>query len=82
MAIDPNEIEAPEPEDTPGEESQEVNPDAGEESQEIPPHSHVLTLANGAVHYYDATDGEPNGPVPTEIDGVPVVHVAHAGEAV
>lgn len=70
------------PEETTGEESQETGEATGEESQEVPAHSHVLTLANGSVHYYDATDGEPNGPVPTEIDGVAVVHVAHAGEAV
>lgn len=63
------------------EESQETGDNAEEESQEVPPHSHVLTLANGKIHYYDAADGEPNGPVPNEIDGVPVVHVAHAGEA-
>lgn len=71
MTVDPNEIEAPEPQDN-----------AGEESQDTPVHSHVLTLANGNIHYYDAADGEPNGPVPTEIDGVPVVHVAHAGEGI
>lgn len=82
MTVDPNEIEASEPEDNAGEESQETGEKVGEESQEIPPHSHVLTLANGTVHYYDAADGEPNGPVPTEIDGVPVVHVAHAGEGI
>jgi len=76
MTVDPNEIEAPEPEDV------ERQEEAGEESQEIPPHSHVLTLANGTVHYWDAADGEPNGPVPTQVNGVPVVHVAHAGEAV
>jgi hypothetical protein len=83
MTVDPNEIEAPESEES-GEESQEHGQnEAGEESQDAQstPHSHVLTLANGKTHLWDAADGEPNGPVPTEIDGVPVVHVAHAGEA-
>lgn len=81
MTVDPNEIEAPEDVET-GKESQDTGEESGEGSQEVPPHSHVLTLANGSTHYYDAADGEPNGPVPTEIDGVPVVHVAHAGEGI
>lgn len=51
-----------------------------EESKEIPPHSHILTLADGTTHYYDAADGEPNGPVPSHINDVPVVSVTHAYE--
>lgn len=50
---------------------------AGEESQEIPPHSHVLRLADGSVSYYDASENT-HGPVPTEVNGVPVVSVTHA----
>jgi hypothetical protein len=45
---------------------------------EIPPHTHVLFLANGTQVYYDAPADNPHGPVPTEVNGVPVVNHVHA----
>jgi hypothetical protein len=49
-----------------------------EEDKNIPPHSHVLFLANGEKVYYDAPAENPHGPVPSEVNGVPVVSHVHA----
>lgn len=44
------------------------------------PYSHVLLLADGSRKEWAADDANPHGPVPSEVDGVPVVNVVHAYE--
>lgn len=62
-------------------------PDTPSKPQESPrskgkvePHSHVLTLADGRMVRYSASDENPHAALPLEYDGVPVVHAAHAFE--
>lgn len=44
------------------------------------PYSHVLMLADGSRVEWAADDMDPHAAVPTQVNGVPVVAVAHAFE--
>lgn len=46
----------------------------------VEPHSHVLLLADGRTVRYSVDDLNPHGPLPSEVDGVPVVSAVHAYE--
>jgi hypothetical protein len=48
--------------------------------EKVEPHSHVLLLADGSRVHWSADDANPHGPVPSDVEGVPVVSVVHAYE--
>jgi len=62
-------------------------PDTPSKPQDAPgskkkpePHSHVLLLADGSTVRYSADDMNPHAPLPSEVDGVPVLTAVHAYE--
>lgn len=50
------------------------------EPEKQEPYSHVLMLADGSRVEWAADDMDPHAAVPTQVNGVPVVAVAHAFE--
>lgn len=46
----------------------------------VEPHSHVLLLADGRTVRHSADDLNPHAPLPSEVDGVPVLSSVHAYE--
>jgi hypothetical protein len=48
--------------------------------KKVEPHSHVLLLADGSQVRWSADDANPHAPVPSDVEGVPVVNVVHAYE--
>jgi hypothetical protein len=54
--------------------------DGSGSKKKVEVHSHVLHLADGSVRRYQADDTNPHAPLPSEVDGVPVVGAVHAYE--